>query len=609
MSGIRSTQGPPPANLDTGRVNSTAQQQPVTPVAPTSQPGGHSGTAVTVASSIASLSEGAEIAAIVTARTSVGTVIFNSDIGSFSMTVNGPIPVGSQLVLEISGLDQVIHAKLLSKDGTPFNPPINVSLTPAESAQLAKADGYQLVGKQYLATHQPTSQSLPDNLQTLTKGGQQTGPTAQTVAQPGSQVFASTPTNPGLRPTISLSSNLLNATGQAGNATTNASGVAMYSQTPAPGTTAGQRQAATQQPNLSQQASVSAGPVTGQSPTISTEHMVRALVNTLPSNTSLRPAALAAVRVGDQIPLNIISTDTGGTLHNTRGLLTGTVVATTNSSSASGPTVHLQSSAGQFSFSTSASITTGSQIQFSLPVQPTGFPLPPVAVASNFVDPTLLLTSDWQNLRDAINIIAQTNSSAAQHFLSNLVPQANNQLSGSLLFFVAALQLGNFENWVGRDMYQMLQAQGQTTLLLGLEEDFTILQRLATEPGNNDWRHLLFPFFDGQNLKQLGLYYRHHNSNTEDSESEKSTRFVIDLDLSKSGPIQLDGLFNERKFDLFLRSHRDLDDKMRMDIGSIFTENLEITGISGQLIFQTISPFPVNPGEEMEELAHPQLDV
>ena len=65
------------------------------------------------------------------------------------------------------------------------------------------------------------------------------------------------------------------------------------------------------------------------------------------------------------------------------------------------------------------------------------------------------------------------------------------------------------------------------------------------------------------------------------------TRFIVDLELSQYGRMQLDGLSKEedRKLDLVVRTASPLPSEMRKNINTLFTRSTEAMGLTGQLVF------------------------
>ena len=79
----------------------------------------------------------------------------------------------------------------------------------------------------------------------------------------------------------------------------------------------------------------------------------------------------------------------------------------------------------------------------------------------------------------------------------------------------------------------------------------------------------------------------------------EDVRFVIDLDLSALGAMQLDGLVHGKRLDLILRSQAELPVAMRHDIARVFDDALDISGMEGSVIIEFTPEFPVSPFEEM----------
>ncbi|MEH6547979.1 MAG: hypothetical protein V7701_16195, partial [Sneathiella sp.] len=243
----------------------------------------------------------------------------------------------------------------------------------------------------------------------------------------------------------------------------------------------------------------------------------------------------------------------------------------------------------------------GGTIEFAVADKITAFPLTYTDIQQpGSREPMMRIMGDWQNLRQAMNVVALQDPVLAQSVANAIIPQASSQLSSGLLFFMAALKLGSVEKWLGQDFKMALEASGRTALLRALDEDFATFSRLQSDSGGQDWKSLNFPFFDGQNLRQIRMFHRQNHRQDGSDEDNPSTRFVIELSLSQSGPLQLDGIFSPRQFDLILRSEQEIPGQMKLHILSLFSENMEISGMRGQLVFKKISPFPVDPLAEWE---------
>jgi len=589
MSGIKSTSGgaaTPP--IETVKGTATTQQQ-VAPVSPASPSGGGSGGSVPQTSSVSNLVEGAAISAIVTARASAGNTMLHSEIGNFRMSTSSPLPVGAHVVLEVESLGDVITAKLVALNGEKLASPPSVTLLPVLAAKAQALETYH--------STQPgqgtTNPSQMQNIGSLINQPPSTG--RHNEAAQGIQ--ASLAKDPIV--TSKQNSTYLNLDGksQINNAPTSASaGTSAYSNTPSPAPPSGV--AANNQ--TSQIASL---PLSENTPLIRA-----ALANT---DAVRLPAALAVHIKNNQLSLLQQPSSASGQTNtavqppNHSVPVQGTVSSVSgyaaSSQKAGYSLVSVQSEQlGTFRYITSAPPTVGSQLSFTAFEEIQQFPLNnALPAASLFRSVQSPLLAGWENLTAAINQVAAHDVNQANTLLANRLPTTGNTLGSALLFFISALNGGSIDKWLGQDFRRTLETAGSRDLMRALDDDFSAFSRISSETGGQDWKLLPFPFQSDGQLRQLLLFYRQHGC-PDHPDEEESTRFVIELDLSKTGYIQLDGLFKPQHFDLIFRSKTPLPEEMRVKVMEIFRANLEITGIEGNLQFQQRDPFPVNPAEEWE---------
>jgi hypothetical protein len=138
-----------------------------------------------------------------------------------------------------------------------------------------------------------------------------------------------------------------------------------------------------------------------------------------------------------------------------------------------------------------------------------------------------------------------------------------------------------------------------------LRQEFGQISSLAQDRPRADWRCFFIPLYDDGAVRQINLFYRRDRGKTRKGEEAggSGTRFIVEVDMSKMGPFQFDGLVREKRFDLMVRSHVALPPKMREDIGALFQEALAIGDYAGNLQFQKVKDFPVSPLEEIEKSA------
>ena len=111
-----------------------------------------------------------------------------------------------------------------------------------------------------------------------------------------------------------------------------------------------------------------------------------------------------------------------------------------------------------------------------------------------------------------------------------------------------------------------------------------------------DARPTTIPFLFGGELHGLRF------SILPDAEQEDPTgrrrrrgkRFQIDLELSRLGPVQLEGMMNVKRFDLALRTYRNLPREARAEAVRVFETACEASGLVGSLTLQSGPQFWVD---------------
>jgi len=185
---------------------------------------------------------------------------------------------------------------------------------------------------------------------------------------------------------------------------------------------------------------------------------------------------------------------------------------------------------------------------------------------------------------------------AELHPLLRTLPQPGPRLASDLLFLISALPGGGTTAWPGSAVVEMLERAGRSDLVRGLGTDLAQASRNA-DTSAGDWRLMTLPFYHGAELQQLRLYLRRNRRGPADDRREKATRFVLEVELTRLGALQLDGLVQPRRFDLMLRSRRSLPEEWRQDIAQIFAEANEAVGNDGEIVFQASADWrPMEPG-------------
>lgn len=198
---------------------------------------------------------------------------------------------------------------------------------------------------------------------------------------------------------------------------------------------------------------------------------------------------------------------------------------------------------------------------------------------------------DWPAMRQLIAVLSGIDRGMAQSLLTSIVPQPNRKLGAAVTFLLSALRGGDARGWLGGDVAQALEHHGQLQLLEQLERDFKGQRDALENPLSGDWRPYSLPFVDATGQHLLRLHVRPIHGDEQGTggqrDDNKGSRFLIDITLSRLGPIQLDGLVRSGRFDLILRSHQPLEPEVRANLIEVFRNSLETVGFSGGLGFQS----------------------
>lgn len=196
---------------------------------------------------------------------------------------------------------------------------------------------------------------------------------------------------------------------------------------------------------------------------------------------------------------------------------------------------------------------------------------------------------DWPAMRQLMAALAAADPALARSMLATM-PQPNRKLTAALSFFLSAMRGGDARGWLGEEAGSALEKSGRGDLLARLDKEFEGLKREAADPLPGDWRPYAVPMMDAEGLRPLKLHIHPLPAEEEKGGKEASkpgSRFLIDVDMSRLGPMQLDGLVRPNHFDLILRSHVALPTELRVELIQVFADSVRAVGYSGGLSFQS----------------------
>ncbi|HEX6958983.1 MAG TPA: hypothetical protein VF194_13440 [Ferrovibrio sp.] len=225
----------------------------------------------------------------------------------------------------------------------------------------------------------------------------------------------------------------------------------------------------------------------------------------------------------------------------------------------------------------------GTQISFALAAI-----TPPPTPATTTLAPAPLsgvlarLQGEWPALQQTLDAIRAADPTLAERLQTDLLPQPNARLAAAALNFMAAAAAGNAQAWLGSEAVRKLEQKGRGDLVRKLDDDFKELGRLNQRQSGNDWQALVMPMLIGGKVEPVQIFMRRRR---DAKKRQNQTRFIIDFNLESTGPIQFDGFVSSKQLDLILRSESEFGPAFRLDVTDIFTNALEVTGMTGSIRF------------------------
>jgi hypothetical protein len=212
--------------------------------------------------------------------------------------------------------------------------------------------------------------------------------------------------------------------------------------------------------------------------------------------------------------------------------------------------------------------------------------------------------TNWQTLEQILGVLSQSDPAAARHLRDAVLPQPTSGLAASLLKVLGLLRDGDVRGWIGDDAYQAL-ARGRPDLLERLGAD---LRKLAPRPeggAGGDWRSFTIPVAVDSTLATITMLIRNHPHPEEAAGAVDgaSTRFVLDLALSRLGRMQIDGLLQAhgKQLDLIVRTDRPLEAAVQGGIRHVLGQAGAETGLQAAVCFHAA------PTHFQGAVAHPGL--
>lgn len=218
----------------------------------------------------------------------------------------------------------------------------------------------------------------------------------------------------------------------------------------------------------------------------------------------------------------------------------------------------------------------------------------------------LNLAQGWPTLLDLLVTLQHGPGSAAagdgaDPGAAAHLAQPGSKLAAGMNAAMDAFRTGDFEKLFGPLSAAVKASGGKPESVRKLRDEFTQLSMLAQERPQQDWRSFFLPIWDDGRLQQINLFYRRQRrgQSGDKDKNEDATRFVVEVNFTRLGGCQLDGLIRKKNFDLMVRSHQELPLTVKRDLAGLFAQARELGNYAGEISFQTTGRFPVLPLDDI----------
>lgn len=193
----------------------------------------------------------------------------------------------------------------------------------------------------------------------------------------------------------------------------------------------------------------------------------------------------------------------------------------------------------------------------------------------------------WTVLTHALDTLRQTDESAFEA-VKAVLPQTGGKLPALMLSYMNAAARGvSFSDFIGEaNVAALAKTENGATLLKRLEREFSTAAKKATD-GKNAWKGWDIPLLSGSVVEPVSLYLQRPNTDefrrVQTDRKQAGVRFAVDINLTRLGKIQLEGLAHRqtRRFDLILRHQNALPPDFDAAVRGIFTQTLTALNYTG----------------------------
>ncbi len=216
-----------------------------------------------------------------------------------------------------------------------------------------------------------------------------------------------------------------------------------------------------------------------------------------------------------------------------------------------------------------------------------------VPVLSGRGPAAFLLGQPWSSLDEAAALLSAESRQALA--TTPAQPSASQARDLPLLRLLVSMISGEPQPWQSAALVAGLQRVGRSELAGRIEDEQRVAGQ-AVSDDRGDWRLTVAPLVQDDRLLALRVYRRGPSDHDgEPHDESQATRFVVELDLSRYGLFQMDGLVSGKRFDLAIRSRHALSRSRQQDLRAIYETAIEGAGLKGQVLFDSGPDWRVMP--------------
>jgi len=202
--------------------------------------------------------------------------------------------------------------------------------------------------------------------------------------------------------------------------------------------------------------------------------------------------------------------------------------------------------------------------------------------------PLMQPASMWPVLDEMFQTFYQATPQAAQIMGRTIPSPANGANFGpAVMLFAAAIKSGDLQAWMGDKKLEMIQKLGKGSLLSRLSAETSSLAG-NTDTAATDWKSFPIPLLWQNEISKIMFHVRKEpNENEQDNANDGTTRFIMDLSLTRMGEVQLDGMVRGKQLDLIVRTQIPISAHMQESMRLAYAKALDNTDIFGDIGFQS----------------------